>query len=1624
MMKASLISAFLLVFICHGVQSQCPAISCNDKIQISIGSDCFVKLDPDLLIENSGDLSYDIQVFDTDGTLIGDTLTGEHTNRPLEYKVISECGNSCWGEINLEFNAVLPGIEAECAYVPGVSERASGKLDAFNRKDSVMITPLESCHNTLNIDIKADFFFNAGNGRNGEPIWGHSTSTAELIDELGNLVTTILIDDTGEFSGSFPINAQLKYTVTLSQDNSSAFGDYIIDLNIADCGLDSNCVTWCGSIPQNFISVDSVLALIDAGCSAPLVGDLSVDHEVTGDICSDGGELNVVSYTATTMMHGERVKTVLLRQAYRTEKLDISPSLTGSGTVTPLFFPNNINLGCGLDASPEAIFAETGSGTLAYPYYIDVHTLVPDTIYQEKIVHVIGARDTVQEMTKVRVDVDGDGVLEEIWTLVDVVKKELKDSIVIDTVIDGFKNPIVLIKEKQCNLIASYSDDEFQACMGGKKIIRNWTIIDWCSSTTNLSGVQNIELFDNEAPVVLEPDDIQISIDPWTCTGRAPLPELEITDNCASEFEITWNTPYGTISEGFITGIPAQDSLVPVTLQVSDGCGNMTPVTLNVHVVDLISPVAVCQDELVITLTSGDGIDFDGVAKVMADVFDANSHDSGCGDITFQVIRMEDTEEIVTDCDGNELGYKPVTCFPTTEEADLLCVKDSSQFTDVAIPGDYVKFCCEDVGKELFVIVIVTDKFGNENRCMVSVTVTNKGGGNLVCEPITVGCAGDLEGAEGPQVIGDICADDLEVVLLAETDNNLGCGSGTIIREWYIDLDASGDLSGGDGYCEQIVTIDAEVDRFDPYTIKWPKHYDGSLFDGYNYECEVDESVEQEPTIVLMGQPFTCMSGLVDEIPVWCDTDCGLVGYSVESDTVVASDACLKIINRWTVVDWCTWDTNADNLDDDNDQFSDSFVAIEDWTQGICSSCPEYGPEIQDSVYFRYDRVDVDGYYTYDQVIKVVDDSAPIVVLQADTVIVNTTGGSDQKQGDRLCFGSEVITASAMDFCDGIESPAEFLHWTIEVVDENGDPVNDDEGTNVKVSRGSTATMSTREGSPGDVRFIKWRVSDGCGNQGFGTTTVMYGDEKTPTPICVIGLTTVFMESDNTAAIWAKDYDLGSFDNCTAKEELKFSIVEQGVTPLHPTDEGFTDQASIFFTCDSLIQSLKILDVYVWDVSGNGDYCSVSLLFSNDCDDDSAQQGNGAMISGTIETELGDRIPGTSVSVNSSLAEYPVEMMTGDEGMYAFADNPMDVDYQIRASKDDSYVNGVTTIDIVMIQKHILGVAAFDTPYKMIAADVNADRKITAIDLIELRKLILGIDKELTNNESWLFVDAHQTFFDVLSPWPFVSRLAINNIAQDQMEEDFLGIKVGDVNNSTIVNGLKRAELRTDNEVSLEVKDMLLVKGQTESIKVYAKDFTEVYGFQFTLDHPGLMIKEIVGAAVQMSSEHYHATDNRTMFSWSAMESVSSDDVLFIMEVEAMTDLSIASSMSINQSLQFDVDGITAAEAYIGEALDRVNIDMTVRSAADVADVSTALFQNEPNPFKHQTTISFYLAEAGPATLSILGVDGKLIETLVSEYQAGYQEYVLDWSGHEAGVYYYQLDSGAETMTKKMIVIE
>jgi hypothetical protein len=83
------------------------------------------------------------------------------------------------------------------------------------------------------------------------------------------------------------------------------------------------------------------------------------------------------------------------------------------------------------------------------------------------------------------------------------------------------------------------------------------------------------------------------------------------------------------------------------------------------------------------------------------------------------------------------------------------------------------------------------------------------------------------------------------------------------------------------------------------------------------------------------------------------------------------------------------------------------------------------------------------------------------------------------------------------------------------------------------------------------------------------------------------------------------------------------------------------------------------------------------------------------------------------------------------------------------------------------------------------------------------------------------------------------------------------------------------------------------------------------------------------------------------------------------------------------------------------------------------------LRQNFPNPFNPTTQIRFSLAEQSQVTLKVYNILGKEIATLVNDLKgAGTHEISFDGTGFSSGVYFYTLQTGKFTETRKMILMK
>ena len=99
----------------------------------------------------------------------------------------------------------------------------------------------------------------------------------------------------------------------------------------------------------------------------------------------------------------------------------------------------------------------------------------------------------------------------------------------------------------------------------------------------------------------------------------------------------------------------------------------------------------------------------------------------------------------------------------------------------------------------------------------------------------------------------------------------------------------------------------------------------------------------------------------------------------------------------------------------------------------------------------------------------------------------------------------------------------------------------------------------------------------------------------------------------------------------------------------------------------------------------------------------------------------------------------------------------------------------------------------------------------------------------------------------------------------------------------------------------------------------------------------------------------------------------------------------------------------------------------TTKVGMDGASLPTvyALMQNYPNPFNPSTKISYQLPVKTLVTLKVYDIIGREVAALVNEQQnAGIYDVTFDGSRLASGVYFYRIQAGTFTQTKKFVLLK
>ncbi len=1129
-------------------------------------------------------------------------------------------------------------------------------------------------------------------------------------------------------------------------------------------------------------------------------------------------------------------------------------------------------------------------------------------------------------------------------------------------------------------------------CPDNFVITRIWTATDLCGNSVSQSQVITVR---DDAPPVLAgiPDNVTLECDMTPADAV-----VTATDNCTDD-------PNVSMAEMMTPGDCPNNFTLTRTWTATDNCGNTATASQVITIDDTTAPVlsgapmdmtiecSVIPDPDVLTATdnctdpqdvvfSETRVDGDCPEDFVLTRTWTATDDCGNATSVMQVLTFQDDDAPVLSDDPDDIT---VECVDIPSITDITAMDNCNspqdvEFNEVRTDGD----CPHNY--TLTRTWTATDNCGNATSAMQVISVDDNTPPVIsgIPDDLTVECS-DVPDPSGVD-ISDNCSSSVNIdVVFAEMRTDGNCTDNyTLMRTWT----ATDECSNVSTATQMLTVQDTQI-----------------------------------PTFTGVGDDVTVECGMIpdpDDVQAMdnCDTDVFMVFLeNIEEGDCVDE----RIITRtWTASDNCG-----------NTNMAQQIITVEDNTPPVITimnatvtaSCDDI-PDFMDGDATATDNCDDDVELTFTTANMNIICEDGFQIVRTYTATDNCGNTATASQSITVTDSQPPVINCSNDITVGIFIELDPFGFPIHRCDSLlAIPVSamDNCDEDVSITNDSEFAFSNDGDADGryplGVHVITFTATDNCGNETTCSTTVTVNDAADPTFLC--GSQTIFLDAATMeATINATDFIFLIID-CTPNDE----VITQFLPP-------FTGNSQVL-TCADLGD--QFIGIQLTDNYGNTSTCGIGLTVQEpdeDMDgmpDDICPTPPMANVAGIIESVEGERMENIEVDLDGGM---DMTEMTSVEGIFNFPQLPTNYNYVVEPFHDEDHLNGVSTFDLVLISKHILNIEQLDSPYKMLAADVNNSGSITTLDLVDLRKLILYINEDFPNNNSWRFIDKDFVFPQLDNPFAtaFPESYSINGLEHHMGDVDFVGVKIGDVNGTATVNSTQQpiAQTRSSNLI-LMTEEQTLAKDQLFTVEVTAKDFNALLGYQFTFDFDASMMSFVDLEATKLSEKLglstssfglSHKDAGKITTAWYNNQAIDlkKEEVLFSLKFKAQSEFLLSKAIRINSSL-------TKAEAYNNDGEFKDVVLEFGQENSDYLASEFQLFQNRPNPFVDETVIGFMLPKASAAKLSIFDFSGRLIKSIDQEFDKGYNELDInigDLGG--PGVYYYELESDEYQATRKMIL--
>lgn len=579
------------------------------------------------------------------------------------------------------------------------------------------------------------------------------------------------------------------------------------------------------------------------------------------------------------------------------------------------------------------------------------------------------------------------------------------------------------------------------------------------------------------------------------------------------------------------------------------------------------------------------------------------------------------------------------------------------------------------------------------------------------------------------------------------------------------------------------------------------------------------------------------------------------------------------------------------------------------------------------------------------------------------------------------------------------------LNWTIRC-----DLFNDNVTDIIKFSLDSVFDL------PMGTHWIHVTVSNGCGLENSCSYFVKVKSCKLPTVYCRTGII-VNLEAvdknkdgipdDEEVVVWAKDLDAGSSQSCG--QRLIFSFSKD------------TSNVKKVLNCDNI--GRNDLELWVTDEYGNQSFCKTIVIVDDlnqvpICDQNLA----GLTIEGELKTAIGDGVENADVLISGAKK---FNTFSDELGEFSFQHIQRDKSYLLRPYKNDDWLNGVSTADIVKIQKHILGIESFQTGALYIAGDVNRSGTITARDISELRKLILGVQSKVEGNTSWRFID---------HAYPYL--LQNYDPLHDNLPEEvsltktgaysfvpFTGIKVGDLNGNVKANAhFGQVQARTTEPVNIYTEDIILMPGTVNKLSFNLGELNSVLAIQGTLRFNPDLVKGVVAhsnLSEGTGTEFFNlegVKQGYISFACHTVHPIESFQEVFGLEIEVNQWIKLSDLINLGS----DLTNAIAVDENLQEHILRWNATIGNEFEKQASSISS-----QPNPWAKQTKIYLPIGAGALKSIMVFDAAGRRVYHEYNQFDSKQNYIELNRTKiPSSGVYYYKIYTQHDEYSGKMQVVE